>query len=130
LTSDCLTLSQPINRLVLRAGSSDWQDETLALVSLAPFDSAGTKYVQRDIEVITLLRPITLGLLAIAAVITPLGLYETIEPAEALRPVSFVRQSDEGSFGLVTPHRPYLGSSRDCTDREACCMASGWKKAQ
>jgi hypothetical protein len=69
-------LSQPINRLVLRAGSSDWQDETLALVSLAPFDSAGTKYVQRDIEVITLLRPITLGLLAIAAVITPLGFKE------------------------------------------------------
>jgi hypothetical protein len=80
-------------------------------------DSAVTKYVQRDIGVIVLLRPIMLGLLAIAAVITPLGLYETIEPAKTLRPVNFVRQSDEGSFGLVTPHRSDLGFSRDCTDQ-------------
>jgi hypothetical protein len=79
-------------------------------------DSAATKHVQRHIEIINLLRPLTLGLLGITAIVAPLGLYETIEPAEALRPVKFVRQSDEGSFGLLTPHRSDLGFSRGCSD--------------
>jgi hypothetical protein len=79
-------------------------------------DSVATRYVQRETTLITLLRPITLGLLAIAAIVTPLGLHETIEPAPQHRLVQFFQQSDEGSFGLTTPPRSDLGFSRDCSD--------------
>jgi hypothetical protein len=80
-------------------------------------ESVATKHVERDITVITFLRPITLGLLAIAAIVTPLGLYETIEPATGDYTVDFIRQPDEGSFGLMTPPRSNLGFSRGCSDK-------------
>jgi hypothetical protein len=76
-----------------------------------------TKHVQRNITVITFLRPITLGLLAVAAIVTPLGLYETIEPATGDCPVEFIRQPDEGSLGLTTPPCSDLDFSRGCSDR-------------
>jgi hypothetical protein len=80
-------------------------------------DSVATRHVQRSITIITLLRPITLALLAIAAIVTPLGLYENIEPAAKDHPIEFVHQSDGGSFGLTTPTRSDLGFSRDCSDK-------------
>jgi hypothetical protein len=80
-------------------------------------DSVTTKHVQCDITVIAFLRPVTLGLLAAAAIVTPLGLYETIEPATRDYLVEFIRQSDEGSFGLMTPPRSNLGFSRGCSDK-------------
>jgi len=80
-------------------------------------ESVATKHVQRDITIITFLRPITLGLLAVAAIVTPLGLYETIEPVTGDFPVEFIQQPDEGSFGIMTPPRSNLGFSRGCSDK-------------
>ena len=79
-------------------------------------DSAASKHVQRSTEIIVLLRPIALGLVALAAIVTPLGLYEAIEPVTAPHSVKFVRQPDEGPFGILTPPRSELGFSRDCSD--------------
>jgi hypothetical protein len=79
-------------------------------------DSTATKHVQLSSEIITLLRPVALALVAIAAIVTPLGLYEDIQPSAERKQVTFVHQPDEGPFGLLTPPRSNLGFSRDCTD--------------
>lgn len=79
-------------------------------------DSAATKHVELSTAIITLLRPVALTLVGIAAIVTPLGLYEDIQPSPELRLVDFVRQHDEGPFGFLTPPRSDLGFSRQCSD--------------
>ncbi|KAK5169528.1 uncharacterized protein LTR77_005504 [Saxophila tyrrhenica] len=79
-------------------------------------DSAASKHVQLSSEIITLLRPIALGLVAVAAIVTPLGLYEDIQPSTKPHLLNFVRQPDQGPFGLLTPPRSGLGFSRGCSD--------------
>jgi hypothetical protein len=79
-------------------------------------DSAETNHVHLGSKIITLLRPITLVLVAISAIVTPLGLYQDIAPSDDPQLVDFVRQADEGPFGLLTPPRSNLGFSRECTD--------------
>ncbi|KAK3708113.1 hypothetical protein LTR37_011617 [Vermiconidia calcicola] len=79
-------------------------------------DSAVTKHDRLSSTIITLLRPIALTLVAIAAIVTPLGLYEDIQPSAEPRRVDFVRQPDKGPFGLLTPPRSDLGFSRQCSD--------------
>ena len=78
--------------------------------------SAATKGVQFSSTIITLLRPVALLLVAIAAIVTPLGLYEDIQASDELRLVDFVRQEDAGPFGRLTPPRSDLGFARACSD--------------
>ncbi|PGH12291.1 hypothetical protein AJ79_04357 [Helicocarpus griseus UAMH5409] len=74
--------------------------------------TAGT--VSRLAQFEALMRPLTLGIVAVAAVITPLGLYDTIVPAEStsLEPFKYTR--DTSPFGFGTPPRSSLGLNRFC----------------
>lgn len=56
----------------------------------------------------------TAALIAIAGVVTPLGLYDTLEPSGSARP-SFIYVNDCSSFGIATPPRSNLSFSRTCS---------------
>lgn len=53
-------------------------------------------------------------LLSVAAIVTPLGLYDAVVPGSKTQPVAFHYSKDTGAFGLGTPPRPTLGFSRIC----------------
>lgn len=56
----------------------------------------------------------TAALVAIAGVVTPLGLYDTLEPSGSATP-SFAYVNDPSSFGVATPLRSNLSFSRTCS---------------
>jgi hypothetical protein len=62
----------------------------------------------------TWLRPLALGLVAIAAVVTPLGLYDDIVPSKTPQSVAFAYMQDPGPMGYGTPGRSDLGFTRTC----------------
>lgn len=57
---------------------------------------------------------LTAALIAIAGVVTPLGLYDALEPSAKKTP-SFAYASDPSSFGVITPPRSNLSFSRTCS---------------
>lgn len=78
--------------------------------------SAAGNGVRKSIRFAALLRPVGLLLVTIAAIVTPLGLYETIAPGKDPVNVSFLYAKDPSPLGLGTPPRPSLGFSRKCGD--------------
>ncbi|KAK5094987.1 hypothetical protein LTS08_008383 [Lithohypha guttulata] len=90
--------------------SSDWP---LFLRS----DSASSNAVARNIAVVTWIRPLTLLIAAIAAIVTPLGLHDGIYLATNVQEVTFVHAADRGPFGSGTPARnAEFGFSRRCSE--------------
>ncbi|KAK2776513.1 hypothetical protein FQN53_002684 [Emmonsiellopsis sp. PD_33] len=81
-------------------------------------DSALTSAVSRAVKFEALLRPLALGIIAIAAVVTPLGLYEAIVPSKTTSLQPFQYKQDTSSFGFGTPPRSDLDFSRVCGFRE------------
>ncbi|KAK2801990.1 hypothetical protein FQN50_007548 [Emmonsiellopsis sp. PD_5] len=77
-------------------------------------DSALTSAVNRAVQFEALLRPLALGIIAIAAVVTPLGLYEDIVPSTTTSFQPFQYAQDPSSFGSGTPPRSDLGFNRVC----------------
>jgi hypothetical protein len=77
-------------------------------------DSSASLEVNRKVKLVNLLQPLALGVVAIAAVVTPLGLYETVAPAGSLQTVPFPYIADTGPMGYGTPPRSSLGFSRKC----------------
>lgn len=63
---------------------------------------------------VSLLRPAMIALVGIAAVVTPLGLYETIEPVRNLTQQPFHYVQDTSPLGLGTPPRTNATWSRKC----------------
>ncbi|KAJ4539556.1 hypothetical protein HRR80_007249 [Exophiala dermatitidis] len=55
-----------------------------------------------------------MGVVAVAAVVTPLGLYDDIAPSKEPQPVPFVYMADAGPMGYGTPPRSDLGFTRIC----------------
>ncbi|KKZ63673.1 hypothetical protein EMCG_01980 [[Emmonsia] crescens] len=60
------------------------------------------------------MRPLTLAVVAIAAIVTPLGLYDAIVPAQSTSLQPFQYSQDESPFGFGTPPRSDLGFNRFC----------------
>ncbi|KAK5072463.1 hypothetical protein LTR64_005065 [Lithohypha guttulata] len=90
--------------------SSDWP---LFLRS----DSASSNAVAGNIAVVTWIRPLTLLIAAIAAIVSPLGLYDGIYPATNIQEVAFVYAADRGPLGSGTPARNVdFGFSRVCAE--------------
>ncbi|KAK5087844.1 hypothetical protein LTR05_002059 [Lithohypha guttulata] len=90
--------------------SSDWP---LFLRS----ESASSNAVAGNIAVITWIKPLTFLITAIAAVVTPLGLYDGIYPATNVQEVTFVYAADRGPLGSGTPARNVeFGFSRICSE--------------
>ncbi|OAP63010.1 hypothetical protein AYL99_02237 [Fonsecaea erecta] len=79
-------------------------------------DAAASRGVDIKIKLLTWLRPLALGLVSVAAVITPLGLYDDIVPAKSPQSVSFSYIPDTSPMGYGTPPRSNLGFSRVCGD--------------
>src|ERR1700733_1387133 len=77
-------------------------------------DSSASLEVNRKVKLVNLLRPLALGVVAVAAIVTPLGLYETVAPTGFLQAVPFPYIADTGPMGYGTPPRSSLGFSRKC----------------
>ncbi|OAX82468.1 hypothetical protein ACJ72_03186, partial [Emergomyces africanus] len=77
-------------------------------------DSVTSGPVSRTVQLEALMRPLILGVVAIAAIVTPLGLYDAIVPAHStsLRPFQYTK--DTTSFGFGTTPRSGLGFNRFC----------------
>lgn len=81
-------------------------------------DSTASRGVDRRIRLLTWLRPLALGLVTIAAVVTPLGLYDDVLPSRKEQDVEFVYMPDSGPMGYGTPARASdsIGYTRVCGD--------------
>ena len=79
-------------------------------------DSTASHGVDRSIRLVTWLRPLGLLLVTIAAVVTPLGLYDAVEPGRRVVQAKMQYIPDLGPFGYGTPPRPAEGFSRKCGD--------------
>ncbi len=55
-------------------------------------------------------------LVAVAAIVTPLGLYDAIVPSRIPQGVTFAYMQDPGPMGYGTPERSDLGFTRTCGD--------------
>lgn len=77
-------------------------------------DSAATKGVDRSIRLVTWLRPLGLLLVTVAAVVTPLGLYDEINPEADPIPAPMIYVADNGPFGYGTPSREQVYFTRKC----------------
>ncbi|GAB1316942.1 Peptidase A1 domain-containing protein [Madurella fahalii] len=82
-------------------------------------DAAARHGVRRRVSNGLLLQTTTIVLVSVAAIVTPLGLYQAVEPADGpqLEEFRFVR--DDSAFGYGTPPRMAAPFTRNCGD-EAC----------
>jgi len=79
-------------------------------------DSTAGAGVDWSIRAVSLLRPIGLGVITVAAVVTPLGLYEAVLPSTTQQSVAFTYVTDPSPMGYGTPPRSDLGFTRKCGD--------------
>lgn len=81
-------------------------------------ESVSSRSASRNIAIITWAKPFGLLLLAVAAVVTPLGIHEGISLSSSSTNVEFVYVADQSVFGSGTPPRnTKVGFSRTCTNR-------------
>ncbi|KAL1837979.1 hypothetical protein VTJ49DRAFT_3168 [Mycothermus thermophilus] len=88
--------------------------------TLLQTDSAARRGVRGRVSNGLLLQTITVSLVSIAAIVTPLGLYQVVEPAPGTELVRFAYVQDATPFGFGTPAR--VGGrrfTRSCGD-EVC----------
>lgn len=86
--------------------SSLWPD-------LLRTDAALTRGVRWDVQAIVMSVQLTIIMIAIAGVVTPLGLYSEVGFGGAVTP-KFQPVLDESSFGIATPPRSNLSFNREC----------------
>ncbi|KIX09482.1 uncharacterized protein Z518_00562 [Rhinocladiella mackenziei CBS 650.93] len=77
-------------------------------------DTATSFNVQGSIRWLTHVGSLTLLIIFAASIVTPIGLYDTVEPASTLQDVSFPYIADTGPFGFGTPARSTLGFNHQC----------------
>jgi hypothetical protein len=76
-------------------------------------DSFYTHGVPKKIFFLSTLMSLMAGLIALAGVVTPLGLYETVEPSHNTQ-APFIYTPDSSFFGLGTPPRSNYSFTRLC----------------
>ena len=77
-------------------------------------DSAATLSISKSVMAISFFRTFLVTLLGVAAIVTPLGLYESIAPASDAEHLSFHYLADKSLIGLGTPQRSDTKFSRWC----------------
>lgn len=70
--------------------------------------------IPKSVRITALMRPIGWLLITVSAIVTPLGLYQTIVPNSSPEAVAFQYIKDLSPMGRGTPKRPSLGFSRAC----------------
>ncbi|KAH7400636.1 hypothetical protein DE146DRAFT_781147 [Phaeosphaeria sp. MPI-PUGE-AT-0046c] len=103
------------------ASAATWSTLNRALHSswwptILQSDSAGSQHVALCVSVATYIGVFVAALVAIAAVITPLGLYDAISAGNR-DTVAFTYARDPSPLGYGTPPRSDLGFSRTCEGR-------------
>jgi hypothetical protein len=88
-------------------------------------DAAASKGVQRKVKLIVWTIILTAALATIAAIVTPLGLYDAVAPNKSPTFIDFHYVKDTSAFGTGTPPRPSLGFSRICRNGLLACPNSG-----
>ncbi|RDW63674.1 hypothetical protein BP6252_11219 [Coleophoma cylindrospora] len=78
-------------------------------------DSVLSHGVRKDVLILTKLMTIASALIAIAGVVTPLGLYETLLPSDSIQ-APFKYLADTSAFGYGTPPRSVYPFNRMCGD--------------
>lgn len=78
-------------------------------------DTNASRGVYSQVNGMAYLRPIGAALVAIAAIVTPLGLYDAIVPGKVMREVPFAYLEDDSPLGLGTPQQGSdIWFSRSC----------------
>lgn len=72
------------------------------------------------VSVVSWLSFFALILVAVAAIVTPLGLYESIEPEDSTEDTPFRYIKDASAFGFGTPPRPQARFARSCMPDFVC----------
>lgn len=79
-------------------------------------DTSASGGVHPTVNRLAYLRPIGMGLIAIAAIVTPLGLHEAVLPDREMRSVPFTYLQDNGPFGYGTmQNQESVWHSRQCS---------------
>lgn len=84
-------------------------------------DSASSKGVCRRVKFIAFLQPVTLIILAIAAIVTPLGLYEELTPSDQPVSIQFQYAPDLSPFARATTPRGGSAPLRVCYNTSIGC---------
>jgi hypothetical protein len=88
-------------------------------------DAAASKGVRRKVTFLVWAIILTTALVTVAAIATPLGLYETITPDKVSTLIDFHYVRDSSALGAGTPPRPSLGFSRICENGNRACPNTG-----
>ncbi|WEW55920.1 hypothetical protein PRK78_001355 [Emydomyces testavorans] len=77
-------------------------------------DSSTIRVVNRAVKLEGIIRPLILLIIGVAAIVTPLGLYDAIVPGTSAVPQPFKYQNDMSPLGVGTPPRSSIGFNRQC----------------
>ncbi|PGH06744.1 hypothetical protein GX51_02185 [Blastomyces parvus] len=88
--------------------------------TLLNVDTVATTGVKRRVNVVSWLLTVAVALVAVASIVTPLGLYESIEPSNDDENSPFQYMKDTSAFGYGTPPRPDGFFSRYCGTEYQC----------
>ena len=66
-------------------------------------DTTASRGVSPKVNAMSYLRPLGIALIAVAAIVTPLGLHDAIVPDEAMQAVPFAYLQDKSPLGYGTP---------------------------
>jgi hypothetical protein len=76
--------------------------------------------VERNVRLAGWLQPAFLFVISVAAIVTPLGLYSSIEPADSPTTVAFSYSKDSSAFGDGTPPRSSWPFTEVCGNGNPC----------
>ena len=85
--------------------------------SILRSDSAASTYVAWKVKIVVRVRLIAISLTALAAVITPLGLYDATVTSTNTEDQAFQYVFDDGPMGYGSPPRSDLGFTRTCQQK-------------
>ncbi|KAF7593539.1 hypothetical protein BBP40_011267 [Aspergillus hancockii] len=88
--------------------------------SILSTSTAAVTGVQRRVTVTGWIQTIGLGIILVASICTPIGLYDSIEPAQDTTNVPFGYLQDKSAFGYGTPPRTIAPFTRTCGLEQAC----------
>lgn len=77
-------------------------------------DLAASKSNPPLVNFVTWMKPLTLLLISVAAIVTPMGLYEGLVLTRNMQMTTFTSLLDTSAMGYGTPPRSELGFSRQC----------------
>ncbi|GFF34512.1 hypothetical protein IFM46972_04257 [Aspergillus udagawae] len=88
--------------------------------SILGSSTAAASGVQKRLNITGYAQTIILGIVSIASIVTPLGLYESIEPAGSPTPEPFAYIRGTSPFSYGTPARSDAPFTRNCGLEQAC----------